>query len=915
MPSPSRARTAGVLAAAALAAAGVTVPAVAGAAETAFAASGITTQPAPDGSGVVAATRPQVIATFTGPVTTGSEIVLVLQDEEAQLCGASHRSGSTVSCVPTADLALGETYVAVGHGVDADGHTADTEPLEFTVSYPAATAVYPGAGWTLLDGSEVLSATYDRTIAETSTFRVRSRPEDGSTGELVSGGTAFSSTSNGPLGGGPTDRITWTPAATLPPGDYRARIHAIGVTTDGDPNAAAYADSVLDFVVDPSAPTDLTAPAYINNTMNTAAPFSGNGPAGTTVTVTVHGQTTDLLGQPGPGTASGTVQVPTCPSISSCPWTATVNVGSLQDGTVTWTAKATDGAGKLTTEAAGPDAVIDTTAPPPPALTVTPMSPGSSTMSVQGTDTDAGVVGYQVKVDDMDQSSQMTEYEAAQNLPATPVTVAGLSDGMLTVSLIAVDEHGNVSGPAIGTATKREGFEVNFAGGELVVGDDIVAFPHTVGHDVGRPALLTVAFTEPVKESWQDNGSNPLGDGPVHRSALCLHRIGGSGSCVNSEATVPASDDRSLAAELPEDLPDGSYAIDYTVWPAHFCNNVDYSPLGTTANPDCAATTDTVMQPHTESLFTVNVDSKAPAVAFRDNGVTDPITKDNVDAVDIRGTTSTDTAVVQVLVTSSGGGKLALSRELHPSDDADSGAVPWSLRNVNLSKLRDGRLRFVAVAVDDAGNSTPEAEAATYVTRLRLHASKLTETVSARRIVAGERVHVGGRLVDEDGDPIRDAEITVTPHAGKTLGAQHTVSTDSDGRWHTRFRLHRNTTFFASYAGHATKPVHDPDATHAATTLVHTRLRWLSPDEGSTRPAPVTLTGAASPNKKGQTVSVYRRTAGGSRLLGTATVADDSTWTFELQLPAGRTVELFARIGRTAGNLSGRTGTLRLTVR
>ena len=914
MPRPTRGRTAGTLAVVALVAAVVVVPAVAHAADTAFAATGITTDPAPDGSGVVAANRPRVVATFTAPVAPGSTVLLTLQDEDTQLCGSMTRSAGTVSCVPTEDLAVGETYIAVGHGIDADGQTADTDPLEFTVTYPSVSAVYPGAGWTLLDGSEVLSATYDRTIAESSNFRVRTRPEDGSTGLLVAGTTTFASTEGGPLGDGPTDRITWTPGAVLPPGDYQARIHAVGVQTDGAPNAATYADSVLDFVIDPSAPTDLTAPAYINNTMNTAAPFSGNGPAGTTVTVTVHGQTTDFLGQPAAGTATGTVQVPTCPAISSCPWTATVNVGSLNNGTVTWTARATDGAGKFTTEAAGPDAIIDTTAPPPPTMTVAPMTPGSATLSVQGADTDTSVVGYLVKVDDMDLNTQTTEYAAAQNLPATDVDVTGLSDGMLTVSLIAVDEHGNVSGPSIGTATKREGFAVNFPGSELVAGDAIVTFPETVGRDVGRPALLTVAFTEPVKESWQDNGSSPLGDGPVHRSTLCLHLAGGSDTCVNGAAVVPGSDNRSLAAELPEDLADGVYTIDYTVWPRHFCNNVDYAPLGATPNADCTATTGTVMLPHTETAFPVRVDSSAPSVSFRADGITSPITKENVDAVDVRGWTSADTAVVRLLVTSTGGGKFSLSRTLNPDNDAD-GQVPWSLRDVNLSKLKDGRLSFVAVAVDDAGNATPEAGWARYETRLRLHASRLTEHVSDERIVAGERVRVGGRLVDEDGDPIGGATVTVAPNDGKTLGPTHSVVTDSDGRWHTRFRLSRNATFYASYAGRATKPVHDPDTTHSARTLVHAKLRWLSPDDGSTRSAPVVLAGKLAPNKAGETVTIYRRTADGNRVLGTATVAEDSTWTFDLRLAGGATATVFARIGRTPGNLGGRTDLLQVTVR
>jgi hypothetical protein len=688
------------------------------------------------------------------------------------------------------------------------------------------------------------------------------------------------------------------------------------VTTSGLANPAAHADAVLDFAVTSAAPGDLGAPEFVNNTNNHAVPFTGTGPGGTTVTVTVHGETSDALGQPTPGAVGGAVPVPPSPELSACPWTANVDVGSLHDGTVTWTASAADGKGHVTPEATGPATTIDTTAPPPPTVTIAPMAAGSSTMSLEASDTDTDIAAYHVQVDDLDQHSVSTDVAGGQTLPATPVDVTPLSDGMLTVQVSAVDSHGNLSGPAIGTTTKRTGFDVNFPGGTLAVGDDLVEFPAATTQPVRPPALVSVAFTEPVRESWQDNSTHPLGDGPTYRSSLCVRVVGGSGTCVNDPAVVPNSDDRSLAATLPEELADGGYAIDYVVWPEHFCSTVDFSPFGSTPSADCTATSGTVELPGGTQPFVVTVDGTAPTIAFVRHGVTDPLTKDNIDSVRLAGTAAADTRRVEVEIRSSGGGRVELAKRVRAPVDPEATTVGWVFRDVDQSKLRDGRVRFDAWAVDAAGNETPDDRAARHTTRLRLHASHLTETVSADRIVAGEPARVRGLLVDQHGDPIAGAPVDVQARYGETAaGAAHHVTTDRDGRWHTRFRPEHNVTFWASYAGHPKAPVHDPDTTHSAGTLVRVALRLTSPDDGSRVRSPVTLEGRLAPDKEGEKVAIYRHTRDGDRLLGRAVLGEDSTWTFDLRLSHGSTAVVFARIGRTKGNLGNRSRYLTVTAR
>jgi hypothetical protein len=257
-----------------------------------------------------------------------------------------------------------------------------------------------------------------------------------------------------------------------------------------------------------------------------------------------------------------------------------------------------------------------------------------------------------------------------------------------------------------------------------------------------------------------------------------------------------------------------------------------------------------------------------------------------------------------------------LAKRIRPPADPETSTVGWRFRGVDLSKLRDGRVRFVARAVDAAGNPTPDDRLATYTTRLRLHASHLTETVSAGRVTAGLPVGVRGRLVDQNGNPIGGATVDVQARYGKdAAGSAHHATTDSDGRWHTRFHPQHNVTFWASYAGHPTAPVHDPAATHSASTLVRVAIRFTSPKDGSRVATPVTLTGKVSPNKKGEKVAIYRHTRAGDRLLGRAVVGEDSTWTLEVRLKHRRTTVLVARLGRTAGNIGNRSRYLTLTVR
>src|SRR4051794_29277877 len=85
--------------------------AVSVAAPSAFAASSITTEPAPD-SGVVAANRPTIVATFNDTPASGSIKLTENGGSSSNLCGTAviDAQKHQVRCQPSSDLGDGKKY-------------------------------------------------------------------------------------------------------------------------------------------------------------------------------------------------------------------------------------------------------------------------------------------------------------------------------------------------------------------------------------------------------------------------------------------------------------------------------------------------------------------------------------------------------------------------------------------------------------------------------------------------------------------------------------------------------------------------------------------------------------------------------------------------------------------------------------
>ena len=203
---------------------------VAGAA--AFAATGITSNPAPDTSTTpqtVESQRPTITATFNAPLGAGSTMTLVKKGDSTNLCSSSAISGSTVSCTPDAPLPLGQTYDAVGHGVAADGSgSADSGTFEFQPSYPSYKSSIPTPGGSLIQGDDThkISIVYNtRKGIDSSKSRLTVRNFlDGKPGNPIAGTVTVSA--SGSLPGSTNDTITFAPSTSMSPGaEYEVSAH------------------------------------------------------------------------------------------------------------------------------------------------------------------------------------------------------------------------------------------------------------------------------------------------------------------------------------------------------------------------------------------------------------------------------------------------------------------------------------------------------------------------------------------------------------------------------------------------------------------------------------------------------------------------------------------------------------------
>ncbi len=320
-----------------------------------------------------------------------------------------------------------------------------------------------------------------------------------------------------------------------------------------------------DTVAPTVAITSVTDPANSANAANTT--ISGTGTVGATISVVV-----------GDGTNSTAAQTTTVGSGGT--WSISgINVTSLNDGTITYTATASDAAGNTST--ATRTAQKDTTAPAV-AVTVTtnPVNAGNVTStSANGT----GEVGANISLvvtDGTNSTAALTTTVTANGTwSITGINVSSLSDGTITFTATATDTAGNTA-----TATS------------------------TAQKDVVAPALELIEVTDPINASEATNVA-----------ASGTGEVGASISLVVSDGT------NSTAAMTTTVASDGTWSV----------SGIDVSGLDDGTITFTATATDAAGNTATDTLA-AELDTTAPAVEI--TSVSNPVNNDNVTTAAASGT-------------------------------------------------------------------------------------------------------------------------------------------------------------------------------------------------------------------------------------------------------------------------------------
>ncbi len=385
----------------------------------------------------------------------------------------------------------------------------------------------------------------------------------------------------------------------------------------------------------------VTAPTSINLNNENSTTVSGTGEAGATVSVVAS------------DSASTKTTAQTATVSSSGTWTISgINVSTLLDGTITYTATATDSQGGTVTSNA--TATKDTVVPTVAISTgTTPINlSNQAATSVSGTGSDGDTVSV-VASDGTNTTTTQTETVPSSGTSAgtwsiTGINVTSLNDGTITYTATITDASGNTATSEL-TATKN----------------------------TTTPAVALTSVTTPITFA---NEKATVASGTAEVGAtVSVVATDGTTSTAAQQVTVGASGNWSISSIDVSGLNDGK--ITYTA-------TATDPTTGNTGTSSIKTTKDTV-------LPTVTVSSPSS-----------PISAANVDNFSLSGTvTSGDTVSVTATDTA------ATPNTVTQTASVSGGN--WSLTGFNLSTLVDGKITFTVTATDPSANTATTSTTAT----------------------------------------------------------------------------------------------------------------------------------------------------------------------------------------------------------
>lgn len=701
------------------------------------------TSPA-DSSGTVKANQPTFTATYNTPIDASSTIALTdtTASNAAVSCPGSV-SGSAISCKPSSSLTDGHSYTVTVHAVNASNPPGDsrTDTKSYTIDIPSLVSISPKDGDVVGSGSTAITATYDEALDPSSYIKITN-----SNGNSVQGGS-LSHAGGDPSGLLPKDTISYSPP-NLPAGTYEAQVHAVA-----QGNSLAYADTFINYTVNPIAPTraptvttagatmDGGATHWINSSNEDAVPFAGKAEPNVRVHVVIYDKnvvtpvgcnhTTKLCSND----RDASVGVVDCGG-ALCDWSLRVDTttgGGTADKNYQYLVYAYTAGGTFPTSVAAssgdPTMGKDTAAPPFPLGGSLNIS--ADLASVTDSDADLTVFSYKVVLaDGYGNSVTRDNIRATVTNPPPPGTpsndlsvsgidISSLEDGAastaapaIKASIYAYDQAGNISAADPGAPTaphETTTLTPDLTHSYVTVDGNNIPFSAINGASVHTPTSITIRFNEPIRSEATTSGNNP----PLYTTNLELHDASPGGGFPISGSPHINADNRSFTWTLTGTPTDSGspYSITKVEAVSATCPNTNATAGNCEEWPH-----DTTGQAASDTLVSFSIDNTAPSVNVTGvnagaAGANNGMNADNLGSTVISGIVDADATSVTLAIKPASGSTVVVPG---PSDTITitppaSGAsvATWHTSALNLSSIADGTATITASASDAAGNHSP----------------------------------------------------------------------------------------------------------------------------------------------------------------------------------------------------------------